>query len=219
MGLIQKIKNKLFVELNPWFRDHVIIPRNKKRFKGTPNITVLCNNCSGGVIFHELGLKFLSPTINLWMKPKDFIKYCSNLRHYSQCKLEFLEPTSYLPATIKPYPVARLDDIIIYFQHYATEQEARKKWEERTKRINYDNARCLLCERDGCTHEDLIRFANLPYPTAALVHLPFKGISDTHYLRGFENEEELGNIMEFKKGQYFGRKYFDDFDFVKFLMN
>ena len=35
MSLIQKIKNKLFVELNPWFREHVIIPRNKKRFKGT----------------------------------------------------------------------------------------------------------------------------------------------------------------------------------------
>ena len=164
-------------------------------------------------------MKFLSPTVNLWMNPKDFIKYCSNLRHYSQCKLEFLNPSSYLLANIKPYPVARLDDIIIYFQHYATNQEARKKWEERTKRINYDNVRCILCERDGCTHEDLIRFANLPYPTASLVHLPVTGISDTHYLCGFENEEELGNIMEFKKGQYFGRKYFDDFNFVKFLMN
>lgn len=48
MDMIQKIKNKLFVELNPWFREHVIIPRNKKRFKGTQNITLLCNNCTGG---------------------------------------------------------------------------------------------------------------------------------------------------------------------------
>lgn len=48
MSLIRKLKNKLFVELNPCFRDHVIIPRNKKRFKGTNNITLLCNNCSGG---------------------------------------------------------------------------------------------------------------------------------------------------------------------------
>lgn len=160
----------------------------------------------------------MSPTINLWMKPKDFIKYCSDLKHYSQCKLKFLDSSLYLPRSEK-YPVACLDDIIIYFQHYATEQEARKKWEERTKRINFENVRCLLCERDGCTHEDLIRFANLPYPTASLVHLPVKGISDTYYLRGFENEEELGNIMDFKKGQYFGRKYFDDFDFVKFLIN
>lgn len=48
MSLIRKLKNKLFVKLNPWFRDHVIIPKNKKRFKGSPNITLLCNNCSGG---------------------------------------------------------------------------------------------------------------------------------------------------------------------------
>lgn len=68
----------------------------------------------GGVIFHELGLKFMSPTINLWMKPKDFIKYCSNLKHYSQCKLEFLDSSLYLSASEK-YPVACLDDIIIYF--------------------------------------------------------------------------------------------------------
>ena len=120
MSLIQKIKNKLFVVLNPWLRDHVIIPRNKKRFKGTNNITLLCNNCSGGVIFHELGLKFMSPTINLWMKPKDFIKYCSNLKHYSQCKLKFLDSSLYLPRSEK-YPVACLDDIIIYFQHIKKE--------------------------------------------------------------------------------------------------
>lgn len=48
MGLIQKINNKLFVELNTWFREHVIIPRNKKRFKERQNITLLCNNCTGG---------------------------------------------------------------------------------------------------------------------------------------------------------------------------
>lgn len=62
-------------------------------------------------------------------------------------------------------------------------------------------------------------FSKLPYLTAALVHQIVSEIPNTYYLRGFENEEELGNIMEFKKGQYWGRKYFDDFDFVRFLMN
>ena len=83
----------------------------------------------------------------------------------------------------------------------------------------YDNVKCLLCERDGCTYEDLVHFSKLPYLTAALVHQIVSEIPNTYYLRGFENEEELGNIMEFKKGQYWGRKYFDDFNFVRFLMN
>lgn len=48
MSLIRKLKNKLFVKLNPWSREHVIIPRNKKRIKECQNITLLCNNCTGG---------------------------------------------------------------------------------------------------------------------------------------------------------------------------
>ncbi|MGZ1316735.1 DUF1919 domain-containing protein [Lactobacillus delbrueckii subsp. bulgaricus] len=28
-----------------------------------------------GVIYHDLGLQFKSPTINLWFKPKDYIKF------------------------------------------------------------------------------------------------------------------------------------------------
>ncbi len=48
MNFIQRIKNKLFVELNPWFRNHVIIHRNKHLYKGPANVTLLCNNCIGG---------------------------------------------------------------------------------------------------------------------------------------------------------------------------
>ena len=90
------------------------------------------------------------------------------------------------------YPVACLDDIIIYFQHYTTEVEAMKKWEERTKRINYDNVKCLLSERDGCTYEDLVHFSKLPYLTAALVHQIVSEIPNTYYLRGFEERTILG---------------------------
>lgn len=219
MSILDKIKNKLFWELNPWFREHVIIPRNKARIqeKGE-GVTLLCNNCLGGVIFHELNLKFLSPTINLWMYPSDFIKYCSRLQYYSNCQLVFVDIYSYFPDFQgSPFPVALLDDIVIFFQHYATEKEAREKWTERTRRINYDNIRCVLSERDGCTIEDLRAFAELPYPTAALVHLPMEQISNTCYIRGFEESGGVGNIMEFRKGQYLGHKYFDDFDYVHFL--
>lgn len=187
MSIIEKIKNKLFLELNPWFREHVIIPKNRAKVMNIGEVTLLCNNCLGGVIFHELNLKFLSPTINLWMYPADFIKYCSNLSHYSKCNLEFVDFYRYFPNFQgKSYPVALLDDIVIFFQHYKTEDEARKKWEERTKRINYDNIHCILSERDGCTIEHLKAFSKLPYPTAALVHLPMEQLSNSYYIKGFE---------------------------------
>lgn len=175
------------------------------------DITILSNTCLGGVIYHELGLRFQSPTINLWMTPADFIKYCARLQHYSACRLRFAECGKC------SYPVGILDDITIYFQHYKSEAEALAKWEERTSRINYDNIRCILTERDGCTEADLEAFARLPYPTAALVHTPKPHIPNTHYIRGFETETELGNLMLFRQGQYLGRKYLDYFDFVSFL--
>lgn len=216
--MLKKIKNKMFVEMNPWFRNHVIIPKNKARSKGITDVTLLCNNCLGGVIFHELGMKFFSPTINLWMYPSDFIKYCSNIHHYSNCQLKFVDFHKYFPYdNSEECPVALLDDIIVFFQHYKTEKEAREKWIERTKRINYDNIRCLLSERDGCTYEDLKAFSKLPYPKAALVHQPVWELPNCHYIKGFEQSGGVGNLMEFKKNQYFGFKYFDDFDFVKFL--
>lgn len=117
----------------------------------------------------------MSPTINLWMKPKDFIKYCSNLKHYSQCKLEFLDSSLYLSASEK-YPVACLDDIIIYFLHYASEEDARQKWEERTNRINYDNVRCILSERDGCTYDDLENFLQHHWFIVLFLVFPIRAI-------------------------------------------
>lgn len=91
MSLLQRAKKKLFVELNPRFRKNFITSRYRKAGQEMPqDVTILSNNCLGGVICHELGLRFLSPTINLWMTPSDFIKYCANLRHYSACKLRFV---------------------------------------------------------------------------------------------------------------------------------
>ena len=74
-----------------------------------------------------------------------------------------------------------------------------------------------MSERDGSTDEELIAFSQLPYPTAAIVHSKKNNIANCHTVRGFENEKEVGNIMVFRPNQYFGLKYYDDFDYVTFL--
>jgi uncharacterized protein (DUF1919 family) len=135
------------------------------------------------------------------------------MEHYLNCELEFV-PHSENHIT---YPVARLDDITIYFQHYASKEDARAKWERRKKRLNPDSICCLLVERDGCTKDDLIRFSRLPYPTASLVHLPIPDVKNTYYIRGFEQDKEVGNSIDFRRNQYFGRRYYDDFNYVRFI--
>ena len=57
--------------------------------------SIISMNCVGGVVSHELGLRFNSPTVNLWFTPKEFIKFLSQLEHYLyDCKIEMDEKNS-----------------------------------------------------------------------------------------------------------------------------
>lgn len=95
--------------------------------------TILCSTCIGGMISHNLGLQFMSPTVNLWLTPSDFVKFVSNLNKYLTADFRFIESSQY------DYPVGRLEDITIYFQHYINKEEAERKWSERKKRIDLKN--------------------------------------------------------------------------------
>lgn len=212
MKIASKIKNSLWYRMNPFFRDHFILPYNRNRFDN-PEVTIISSNCIGGCLAHDLGIRFNSPTVNLWMVPKDFIRFCYDIPRYINSELKFVDQKS----CDMGYPVAMLNDITIYFQHYHSEEEARTKWNERCKRINFNNIRCIMTERDGCTYEDLLAFSKLPYPTAAIVHTKKNNIVNCHVIRGFENYREVGNIMVYRPNQYFGHKYYDDFDYVTFL--
>lgn len=48
------------------------------------NFSLITNNCDGGVIYNHLGLKFLSPTVNvnLYIKDEDYDLFCENLRDF-----------------------------------------------------------------------------------------------------------------------------------------
>lgn len=78
---------------------------------------MLTSNCIGGLIYHELGKSFLSPTINLRMNSPDFIKFVTNIHEYLDLDLKFINSE-------EPFPVAKLGDVKIYFVHYGSEEEA-----------------------------------------------------------------------------------------------
>ncbi len=44
--------------------------------------TVFASNCNGGVMTHDLGLQFRSPTVNLFIRPGEFVRLLCNLHHY-----------------------------------------------------------------------------------------------------------------------------------------
>ena len=55
--------------------------KNQKRLKND-NFSILASNCIGGVLYHELGMPFLSPFINMYVEPHDFIKFLKSPKEY-----------------------------------------------------------------------------------------------------------------------------------------
>ena len=175
------------------------------------DFSLIASNCNGAMILHDLNLKFNSPFVDLWIKPKDFIKICGNLKDYMNCNLSFTTEEGI------DYPVGILKDIKIYFQHYKTDKEAEYKWKERKQRINYENLFILFTDRDGCTKQDLIDFDNLKYINKAVfVHKPFPDIKSAVYIKGFEQNDSVGMCMDYK-GRFSLKRYYDDFDYVSWF--
>ena len=125
----------------------------RKRLKND-SFTIICSNCIGGIIYHRLGKEFLSPTINLWMYQTDFLKFVQNLKGYLAKELIFIE-------TDDDFPVAKLGDIKIFFNHYDSEQDAKESWNRRKQRIRYDNLFLIMYDRYGITESDIRKFGEV----------------------------------------------------------
>ena len=179
--------------------------RWKKRLKNS-DFSIICSSCIGGVIYHDLGLPFLSPTVNLFMTQNDLIKFALRLKYYCSLKLNFIQSD-------KPYPVAMLDDIRLDFNHYHTDKEAEEAWERRKARINYDNIYVIFYYRDGHSIEEIRKIESAECKKVmVLSHKPID-IEYSLCLKGNGRADQ--NYMEKDK---FGIRTFEkEWDFVSWL--
>ncbi len=205
---MKKLIVKFIDEYNP-----LVIYRRRKLRKSLKNkdITFLCPNCIGGILFHDLGLQFKSPTVNLMMTQTDFLKFVLKMDYYLQQEFEFFKHDEY------NFPCARLDDITIHFTHYHTEEEAQNKWKERAKRINKDNLFVFLMERDGLSKEDILLLKNLNAKgVVVFTAMDYPEIEYTVKISKYSSYDEVGNIL--RKSHLTGvREYDRYFDFVKWF--
>lgn len=185
-----------------------IMQKRRKLINHAP--TIISSNCNGGIILHDLGLKFNTPTINLYFSTVDFLKFVSDLNGYLKNDLTETE-SSY------KYPAGRLGDITIYFMHYSSFAEAKTKWDERKKRIDMNNLFIMMTDRNGCTYEMIKEFDRLPYNhKVVFTHKPYPEFQSAVYMKGFENDSKVGVLSDWKPG-FWKRRYIDDFDYVSFL--
>ena len=183
---------------------------NREKLKNE-NFSVISSNCNGAFILHDLGQRFNSPTVNLFIYPKDFIKLLKNLKYYMELELKFITEEGI------NYPIGDLEGIRIYFMHYKTEEEAKEKWDSRKQRINYDNLFIIMTDRDGCTYDDLKEFDNLQYDNKIVfTHINYPELKSAFYITGYEKEKQVGHIYEFLN-DVTGLKHYDEFDYVSWF--
>ena len=139
--------------------------RNKKL---KTNFTLISNNCWAGITYEYFGMPFISPTIGLYIFPKDYIKFISNLKHYMNIDLKFIDfnTSKYREEIVKANQegsiIGILEDVEIIFLHYKNEKEVLEKWNRRKSRIDYNHILYKFNDQNFCTEEDLINFHNLP---------------------------------------------------------
>ena len=113
------------IKLRDKLRKIYLRSRNLKEIN--EKASIICSNCLAGIVMHEYKMRFNTPTINLWIYPSDFIKFCNNLEEYLNCEIVEVKDSG------KDYPVGRIKDINVHFLHYSNIKEAIKAWEKRKK--------------------------------------------------------------------------------------
>lgn len=136
--------------------------RKDKKIKFKNQFTIISCNCIAGLLYHDYGLEFLSPTINLYIESPDFVKFVNNLREYLSYNL--------IEIPNAKYPIGLLHDIKVHFLHYTSFEEAKTKWDIRKKRINYDNIFVIMSDRDKYTDSLLDEFNKIPYKKVLFTH-------------------------------------------------
>lgn len=166
------------------------------------DFTIICQFCAGGLIYHDLKMQFLSPTINLAFDGPDFVKFCGDLQKYLNIELVEVKTNEV------PYPVGRLDDVEIRFVHYKSFEEAKKKWEERCKRINFQKIVVMATDRDGMgTKECMAEFNKLPYKKIMYTAKEHTEYAWTRYCPAFRKKHCVGVMTGY--ADFFGNKYYE----------
>lgn len=190
--------------------------RMAQRLKGDAP-SILANDCVGGVMLHELSQPFNTPTINLYFDSHDgFLSYVEDLAYYTQIELR---ECGYGEDQGRRYPIGALcgdeghPDVKIRFLHYRTFDEAKSKWEERTRRIRFDRIAVVL-HAGRIDEMTLARFAALPYEKKVVVGYAPSTYPFVYLVRSMPHFIP-GQLLRYKG--LGGKRYLDDFDYAAFL--
>lgn len=159
-----KIKNYYLYSTAPLRRKKIL----------NPDVTIISNNCWGGMVSKTYDLKYNSPTVGCFFMAEDYIVFLRNLSDFLKADVNFISFTeskwvSYFNENNKiiDCPIMQLkymdETIEIFMLHYKTEEEAREKWNRRKERVNLHNMIIKISEQNNFSSQILKDFELLDF--------------------------------------------------------
>lgn len=124
-------------------------------------VTILSNFCLGGIIYNVLGLKMLSPTINMFCQGKDYLKFLQNYSHYLKSEMIEHNKNNCTDEWDEGMFCSKgiLDgEVVWFFNHDDYASHAIEKWNQRAKCVNMKNIAVIMIIYND---DDLQGFLNL----------------------------------------------------------
>lgn len=187
----------------------------RKKLKNK-SVTIISNNCIGGILYHDLGLKFNSPTINTLIYGDEFVEFVKNIKDYMNCELIYDQTSSQYPIGVL-LPTNK-KSIHIHFLHNNTFEEAKTDWDRRKNRVNYNNMFVIYEHFNKFDNSIIEEFDKLNYHKVVFTHKKFKNIKSAKYISACKKEKGFGTITKFKN-KLSGKRNIYTYNIVKQLNN
>lgn len=151
------------------------------------HISIISRNCWAGLCYNYLGLQFRTPFINMFFSDRDFNKLMRKFDYYLTVPLEF-KGMEFDKNLKRQYPVARLDDIYLYLNHYIDYEEAKVCYDRRKQRINKEDLIFISQTTSKSVEEE---FCSMPY-SRKVIFVPYDSTLESS-IRISHTEAEISN--------------------------
>ena len=134
-------------------------------------ITIISNNCFAGMFYKHYGLRFNSPTIGLFIRSQEYIKFLQYLPEILEGGYILTEKQTDVKWPVGNIHTGRSNvDIEINFMHYTSFEEAARKWNYRLKRVDLKRLIIFFMQTPFFSQKDLDVFKTITYGTKVFAY-------------------------------------------------
>lgn len=108
------------------------------------NLSIVSDYCFAGFLYHKFGLRFTSPTINMFADNENYFRFISDMDTYMSMPMTEVEDIINHPYGIYVYPRGRLADVEWIFNHDITFDTAEARWKKGVQRFNWNNYMVIM---------------------------------------------------------------------------